>query len=397
MRNMGQARKVERYTGMKNEGCEMTSVTVWTQRTGKTEAEIMDCLRRAAAYEADQVTLECMRAPYFQREEDLQEKQRIYLEHMVARFHTIEEGNLQIEKLPMRCEEQGELQAIVPVHVLADAGISYRTLSLKKNPLDKKLDFSYMDTVFVTYSSGQLHIRIEETEWAKAAFANARIEFGREYPIFGIYKDYVEGTMLALKGGAYVIPVFAADDHTIAYLDIYECAKGGAFCLTEMACVSEMPQDNWQVVMADLEVFIFARYKGFAQSAMQLADEEGFGMECKLLQADGTINEACYYFGFDMEDGGKLRYQGVDALGNVVLYEGNCTYLGMTEQGILFSYSLENLEERLHLQGIFQTARVQIWDEEIEDFRVFMKYKTISGDALFPTLDKSLELTVSFG
>ena len=110
---------------------EVVSAQELAESTGIKDSYITGLLRKTAVYEADRITQECISEPSFLNNDDTEYLQEVFLENLNARFHTIEESNLKLEQIPMFLSENGELQAVIPIHTLAGAGISHTPLKSK--------------------------------------------------------------------------------------------------------------------------------------------------------------------------------------------------------------------------------------------------------------------------
>lgn len=369
--------------------------------SGITETEIPDLLYQAAVYEADRITMECLTSEYMKNEEDSTFKQDVYLDNINARFRTIDELSKNIDNTNFYLTEEGELSAIIAIETLAGAGISNRPLTVSKKNASNDFDLSFEDGIFISYQDGNMTVRIEENDWSRSAFYNTGLEYGTEYPVKGVLKDYVQGEMMAIMYGDFAIPVFVSDDQTIAFMNIYECAQSGTFCLTEMAYVPEpieaLTKDNEQFIDQSLSHCIFEQYDGYSKRMMNLYELEGGMAEYEMVDEDGSVKTAYRYIGFDMDDPGQFIYQESDFEGNFNHYKGYATYMGMDENGLYFSYLVDNSDFTLSKHGMFQTKRTTEWDENWENCIIALVYTYISGDNLFPEEEDTVNLDITMG
>lgn len=337
-------------------------------RGGETaEAALLRVIRRAAAYEFDQSVRYMYDSDYYSSAGEA-ERQSLYAEFMKYRMQTLADDNITSD-LPMYLDDDGELVVAVPVHVMAGGGLystelkpmqtiyqydasSGRVLSGEdwKDELEDKrkagtiedvinaerrdLELSFDDAVFVNYEDGRMTVRIEQNDWTEAAFGVGSIDYGKEYEVDGVYKDYVSAELLTIMHGEHVVPTFVSNDGMIAYLDLYHGAWGGHFCLTEPACgivnVEAIGEGNAGEIAAALEKNMFESSDTFSRTVMGLYENEGCATETTFDTNAGTSYTDSFYLGFDPNDPSKLLYQDACVDAEIDLnYEGRCTWLGM--------------------------------------------------------------------
>lgn len=122
------------------------------------------------------------------------------------RMETIQEDHINLD-LPMYLDGQGVLQVAVPVYVMADGGLYEHILSPMTEHARADRELSFDQAVSVTYRDGRMTVRIEENDWTVSAFASGNLEFGKEYEVHGVYKDYIDAAMLTIMNGEYAVPV----------------------------------------------------------------------------------------------------------------------------------------------------------------------------------------------
>ena len=338
------------------------------------EAALLRVIRRAAAYEFDQSVRYMYDSDYYSSAGEA-ERQSLYAEFMKYRMQTLADDNITSD-LPMYLDDDGELVVAVPVHVMAGGGLyncelkpmqtiyqydaaSGRVLSGEDwedrledareagtsgdvmNAERHDLKLSFDDALFVNYEDGRMTVRIEQNEWTEAAFGVGSIDYGKEYEVDGVYKDYVSAELLTIMHGEHVVPTFVSNDGMIAYLDLYHGAWGGHFCLTEPACgivnVEAIGEGNAGEIAAALEKNMFGSSDTFSRTVMGLYENEGCTTETSFDTDAGTSYTDSFYLGFDPNDPSKFLYQDACVDAEIYLnYEGRCTWLGMNGQGLVF-------------------------------------------------------------
>ena len=219
-------------------------------QSGETaEAALLRVIRRAAAYEFDQSVRYMYDSDYYSSAGEA-ERQSLYAEFMKYRMQTLADDNITSD-LPMYLDDDGELVVAVPLHVMAGGGLystelkpmqtiyqydasSGRVLSGEdwKDELEDKrkagtgedvinagrrdLELSFDDAVFVNYEDGRMTVRIEQNDWTEAAFGVGSIDYGKEYEVDGVYKDYASAELLTIMHGEHVVPTFVSNDGMIA-------------------------------------------------------------------------------------------------------------------------------------------------------------------------------------
>lgn len=328
----------------------------------------------------------------------------MYAQYLLMRMETLQEDNIHLG-LPMYLDGQGVLQVAVPVYVMAGGGLYDHILSpmTEHDRADRELSFD--QAVSVTYRDGRMTVRIDQSDWTNAAFGLGNLEFGKEYEVHGIYKDYTDAAMLPIMNGEYVVPVFISEDGMVSYLDLYSCAEAGYFCITEPVCgltnVEAVTESSANEIAAALEQFIFEQSPDFSRVAMGLYEGEGFSTETTFPTDGGTQYTDSYYLGFDPEREGRFLYQiSVDDVGIYFGYEGKCTYLGMNESGMIFACRLYEQTDGASgeaISGAFLERRRNDWNEKTMEWREWADYRLLNGYDLFGTKGDPRELEISAG
>ncbi len=405
-------------------------------QSGETaEAALLRVIRRAAAYEFDQSVRYMYDSDYYSSAGEA-ECQSLYAEFMKYRMQTLADDNITSD-LPMYLDDDGELVVAVPVHVMAGGGLystelkpmqtiyqydaaSGRVLSGEdwKDELEDKrkagtsgdvmnaerddLELSFDDAVFVNYEDGRMTVRIEQNDWTEAAFGVGSIDYGKEYEVDGVYKDYVSAELLTIMHGEHVVPTFVSNDGMIAYLDLYHGAWGGHFCLTEPACgivnVEAIGEGNAGEIAAALEKNMFESSDTFSRTVMGLYENEGCATETTFDTDAGTSYTDSFYLGFDPNDPSKFLYQDACVDAEIYLnYEGRCTWLGMNGQGLVFCVEFydEDLGQ-IHYSS-FQIRRVEELNEKTDEWYEYMRYQHLGGYDLFGSDDEVRELSLAMG
>lgn len=405
-------------------------------QSGETvEAALLRVIRRAAAYEFDQSVRYMYDSDYYSSAGEA-ERQSLYAEFMKYRMQTLADDNITSD-LPMYLDDDGELVVAVPVHVMAGGGLystelkpmqtiyqydasSGRVLSGEdwKDELEDKrkagtiedvinaerrdLELSFDDALFVNYEDGRMTVRIEQNDWTEAAFGVGSIDYGKEYEVDGVYKDYVSAEMLTIMHGEHVVPTFVSNDGMIAYLDLYHGAWGGHFCLTEPACgivnVEAIGEGNAGEIAAALEKNMFGSSDTFSRTVMGLYENEGCTTETSFDTDAGTSYTDSFYLGFDPNDPSKFLYQDACVDAEIYLnYEGRCTWLGMNGQGLVFCVEFYDEDLGQMHYSSFQIRRVEELNEKTDEWYEYMRYQHLGGYDLFGSDDEVRELSLAMG
>ena len=405
-------------------------------QSGETaEAALLRVIRRAAAYEFDQSVRYMYDSDYYSSAGEA-ERQSLYAEFMKYRMQTLADDNITSD-LPMYLDDDGELVVAVPVHVMAGGGLystelkpmqtiyqydasSGRVLSGEdwKDELEDKrkagtiedvinaerrdLELSFDDAVFVNYEDGRMTVRIEQNDWTEAAFGVGSIDYGKEYEVDGVYKDYVSAELLTIMHGEHVVPTFVSNDGMIAYLDLYHGAWGGHFCLTEPACgimnIEAIGEGNAGEIAAALEKNMFESSDTFARDVMGLYENEGCTTETSFDTDAGTSYTDSFYLGFDPNDPSMFLYQDACVDAEIYLnYEGRCTWLGMNGQGLVFCAEFYDKDLGQMHYSSFQIRRVEELNEKTDEWYEYMRYQHLGGYDLFGSDDEVRELSLAMG
>ena len=405
-------------------------------QSGETvEAALLRVIRRAAAYEFDQSVRYMYDSDYYSSAGEA-ERQSLYAEFMKYRMQTLADDNITSD-LPMYLDDDGELVVAVPVHVMAGGGLyncelkpmqtiyqydasSGRVLSGEDwedrledareagtgedviNAGRRDLELSFDDALFVNYEDGRMTVRIEQNEWTEAAFGVGSIDYGKEYEVDGVYKDYVSAELLTIMHGEHVVPTFVSNDGMIAYLDLYHGAWGGHFCLTEPACgivnVEAIGEGNAGEIAAALEKNMFGSSDTFSRTVMGLYENEGCTTETSFDTDAGTSYTDSFYLGFDPNDPSKFLYQDACVDAEIYLnYEGRCTWLGMNGQGLVFCVEFYDEDLGQMHYSSFQIRRVEELNEKTDEWYEYMRYQHLGGYDLFGSDDEVRELSLAMG
>ena len=405
-------------------------------QSGETvEAALLRVIRRAAAYEFDQSVRYMYDSDYYSNAGET-ERQSLYAEFMKYRMQTLADDNITSD-LPMYLDDDGELVVAVPVHVMAGGGLyncelkpmqtiyqydasSGRVLSGEDwedrledareagtsgnviNAGRRDLELSFDDALFVNYEDGRMTVRIEQNDWTEAAFGVGSIDYGKEYEVDGVYKDYVSAELLTIMHGEHVVPTFVSNDGMIAYLDLYHGAWGGHFCLTEPACgivnIEAIGEGNAGEIAAALEKNMFGSSDTFSRTVMGLYENEGCTTETSFDTDAGTSYTDSFYLGFDPNDPSKFLYQDACVDAEIYLnYEGRCTWLGMNGQGLVFCVEFYDEDLGQMHYSSFQIRRVEELNEKTDEWYEYMRYQHLGGYDLFGSDDEVRELSLAMG
>ena len=395
------------------------------------EAALLRVIRRAAAYEFDQ-SVRYMYDSDFYSSASEDERQSIYAEFMKYRMQTLADDNITAD-LPMYLDD-GELVVAVPLHGMAGGGLystelrpmqtiyqydaaSDRVLNGEDwadkledareagetldvmNAERRDLNLSFDDAVFINYEDGRMTVRIEQNDWTEAAFGVGSIEYGKEYEVDGVYKDYASAELLTIMHGEHVVPTFVSTDGMIAYLDLYHGAWGGHFCLTEPAYgivnVEAIAEGNASAIATALETNMFGQSDTFARDVMGLYENEGCTTETSFDTDAGTSYTDRFYLGFDSDDPSKFLYQDACVDAEISLnYEGRCTWLGMNGQGLVFCVEFYDEDLGQMHYSTFQIRRVEELNEKTDEWYEYMRYQHLGGYDLFGSDDEVRELSL---
>ena len=405
-------------------------------QSGETvEAALLRVIRRAAAYEFDQSVRYMYDSDYYSSAGEA-ERQSLYAEFMKYRMQTLADDNITSD-LPMYLDDDVELVVAVPVHVMAGGGLyncelkpmqtiyqydaaSGRVLSGEDwedrledareagtsgdvmNAERHDLELSFDDALFVNYEDGRMTVRIEQNDWTEAAFGVGSIDYGKEYEVDGVYKDYVSAELLTIMHGEHVVPTFVSNDGMIAYLDLYHGAWGGHFCLTEPACgivnIEAIGEGNAGEIAAALEKNMFGSSDTFSRTVMGLYENEGCTTETSFDTDAGTSYTDSFYLGFDPNDPSKFLYQDACVDAEIYLnYEGRCTWLGMNGQGLVFCVEFYDEDLGQMHYSSFQIRRVEELNEKTDEWYEYMRYQHLGGYDLFGSDDEVRELSLAMG
>lgn len=405
-------------------------------RGGETaEAALLRVIRRAAAYEFDQSVRYMYDSDYYSSAGEA-ERQSLYAEFMKYRMQTLADDNITSD-LPMYLDDDGELVVAVPVHVMAGGGLyncelkpmqtiyqydaaSGRVLSGEDwedrledareagtsgdvmNAERHDLELSFDDAVFVNYEDGRMTVRIEQNDWTEAAFGVGSIDYGKEYEVDGVYKDYASAELLTIMHGEHVVPTFVSTDGMIAYLDLYHGAWGGHFCLTEPAYgivnVEAIAEGDADAIATALETNMFGQSDTFARDVMGLYENEGCTTETSFDTDAGTSYTDSFYLGFDPDDPSKFLYQDACVDAEIDLnYEGRCTWLGMNGQGLVFCAEFYDKDLGQMHYSSFRIRRVEELNEKTDEWYEYMRYQHLGGYDLFGSDDEVRELSLAKG
>ncbi len=396
------------------------------------EAALLRVIRRAAAYEFDQSVRYMYDSDYYSSASE-DERQGIYAEYMKYRMQTLADDNITAD-LPMYLDDDGELVVAVPIHGIAGGGLystelrpmqtiyqydaaSGRVLSGEDwedkledareagesvdvmNAERRDLTLSFDDAVFINYEDGRMTVRIEQNDWTEAAFGVGSIEYGKEYAVDGVYKDYASAELLTIMHGEHVVPTFVSTDGMIAYLDLYHGAWGGHFCLTEPAYgivnVEAIAEGNASAIATALETNMFGQSDTFARDVMGLYESEGCTTETSFDTDAGTSYTDRFYLGFDPDDPSKFLYQDACVDAEISLnYEGRCTWLGMNGQGLVFCVEFYDEDLGQMHYSTFQIRRVEELNEKTDEWYEYMRYQHLGGYDLFGSDDEVRELSL---
>lgn len=369
---------------------------------GLTEENVLEGVRKEVLYQSDQNLEWYFDSEYYMdKSEETEYLQEMYAQSLKMRGDSIHEDNIHMQ-LPMFLDENGDLNAIVPINIPAGSGVYEHILKprMESKAVDFNIDFN--NAVYISYKDGSMSIRIEKSEWSQKAFEDGTLEYGREYPVEGIFKDYVCGEFLLVQDGESTLPVFISDDGMVSYIDIYKCAKNGYFCMTEpvykLKGETQITEKNCEEILSGVEQFAFNAFSGFSKATMGLYEAEGFAVETNRILDGDMVYSISYYMGFDFENEDAFLYQESNlATDEYYGYEGECKFIGMSEKGMIYAYDAEGWEAGDSIHGVFLIKMRDEWNENMFEWNRYTEYTTLAGFHLFESDEEKIQLSICVG
>lgn len=318
------------------------------------------------------------------------------------RAKTISADNINTS-LDIYCDNNGALNAIVPIYTPAGSGIFKKPAKLSFG-LDNTSLEAGNSFVKAKLSKGKLTVRFDKTEEAEQYLSAYNFECGKDYEISGVYNKYT-AMYVGVCGQDFFPYIFLVTEKgSLECVFVFECLQAGFLCsagpvagVNHVKSFSEGEVDlgeggGYHTTYAtdeygneyDLSENIYAMKKYLpVQFALRtfLSDKV----------AHETAAETTYYseYFIQFNDDGTLTIDDntVD-VGIITSNEAVCNFIGMNENGLLYSvgYYNESLEEYIN-------ACLSLADIDYSDIRVTV----IAGDDLFDTHNKPLVFKRTYG
>ncbi len=375
-------------------------------RAGMDEDTLSADVKRGVLYYYDQ-----MLSAFFEdhcKPGDGQDDQIVYVDYLKMRSENLKRDPKSSDN--MYYLDEGQLKVYSTIDVPAGGGLINVSITPVKEDM-KDFTKTYMDCVTITSANGEISICVNENDWSQETFGSSNIEFGKEYTVNGLYKNYKDCEILDLGNAHMPYPVLLCDDGTVAYIDMTECALTGDFYATEpmygVQGVSEFAREDGAVaarlesgdmfnLQQNLDEIVNNRYPGFMKQLLSIYSLEGFELD---KSADnGTIPQ--FYVGFHSEDESVFLFQ--DYVGEEHRREGRLNFIGMDEQGLIVSVVLsrdndQDIPENMWKKGIWRIDREDYWDQAEEVSYSYLMITPLAGDDMFGNSMEAVKLTQCCG
>ncbi len=305
----------------------------------------------------------------------------------LLRARTLERENL--SGTPLYLGEDGALQVILPLASFGEAEITYCPAALAPVP-SGTLTAAYGDYLTARLEDGVLTLRFERTAESEALMeycgADGGALYGRDIPVqgaFSVYTDLAFGICDEM-GKPYLF--LRTDCGRLEYVDLCESLSGGYFCtggpLMGLSWVSSLCSGEDGMLRA-------SDYWGNAVALSPLLWQERETMS-EDFYGDWTAYVTHEFEGSGRETFYSLTLSGCGEVGLQIsvfeeeltaLYEGVFTFRGVTEDGMIYSYSFwEAGEDGAPWNG---TAALRLgWEISEESFSRTLTVRELGGEAL---------------
>ena len=314
------------------------------EKKGLTGEEYLSALRRAAAKYYDNL--------YFNQWDEMGEW-CLAGAYQERRAFTVSERNITMD-LPLYIDNSGKLHTIVPIgsHVGADWLNEIITPEFQQEDMDVET-VEYMDFLTVKRQGSNVTLHFKKTDYFNELLAatsyytydEVTVPYGKEVEVNGLYGDYTrifcEG--IGELGTPYLF--LLTEEGRVEYINVMGCLYAGYFCANGPLLGAAQVKDfelgeneiGYQIIYAvtgsgeriDLSEMIWGNMGNIAYDLLDCSWGTGSGVE------DGPElflrNDSDGFLSFELMYNvpGEEYRTGLD---------GSFTYLGITEQGVVYHY-----------------------------------------------------------
>ena len=320
------------------------------EKKGLTGEEYLSALRRAAVKYYDNL--------YFNQWDEMGEW-CLAGAYQERRAFTVSERNITMD-LPLYIDNSGKLHTIVPIgsHIEADWLNEIITPEFQQEDMDVET-VEYMDFLTVKRQGSNVTLRFKKTDYFNELLAatsyytydEVTVPYGKEVEVNGLYGDYTrifcEG--IGEMGAPYLF--LLTEEGRVEYINVMGCLYAGYFCANGPLMGAAQVKDfelgeneiGYQMIYAvtgsgeriDLSEMIWDNMGNIAYDLLDCSWGTGSGVE------DGPEfflrNDSDGFLSFELmyDVPGEEYRTGLD---------GSFTYLGITEQGVVYHYVGNNLD-----------------------------------------------------
>ena len=314
------------------------------EKKGLTGEEYLSALRRAAVKYYDNL--------YFNQWDEMGEW-CLAGAYQERRAFTVSERNITMD-LPLYIDNSGKLHTIVPIgsHIEADWLNEIITPEFQPEDMDVET-VEYMDFLTVKRQGSNVTLRFKKTDYFNELLAatsyytydEVTVPYGKEVEVNGLYGDYTrifcEG--IGEMGAPYLF--LLTEEGRVEYINVMGCLYAGYFCANGPLLGAAQVKDfelgeneiGYQMIYAvtgsgeriDLSEMIWDNMGNIAYDLLNCSWGTGSGVE------DGPEfflrNDSDGFLSFELmyDVPGEEYRTGLD---------GSFTYLGITEQGVVYHY-----------------------------------------------------------
>ena len=314
------------------------------EKKGLTGEEYLSALRRAAVKYYDNL--------YFNQWDEMGEW-CLAGAYQERRAFTVSERNITMD-LPLYIDNSGKLHTIVPIgsHIEADWLNEIITPEFQQEDMDVET-VEYMDFLTVKRQGSNVTLRFKKTDYFNELLAatsyytydEVTVPYGKEVEVNGLYGDYTrifcEG--IGEMGAPYLF--LLTEEGRVEYINVMGCLYAGYFCANGPLLGAAQVKDfelgeneiGYQMIYAvtgsgeriDLNEMIWGNMGNIAYDLLDCSWGTGSGVE------DGPEfflrNDSDGFLSFELMYNvpGEEYRTGLD---------GSFTYLGITEQGVVYHY-----------------------------------------------------------
>ena len=314
------------------------------EKKGLTGEEYLSALRRAAVKYYDNL--------YFNQWDEMGEW-CLAGAYQERRAFTVSERNITMD-LPLYIDNSGKLHTIVPIgsHIEADWLNEIITPEFQQEDMDVET-VEYMDFLTVKRQESNVTLRFKKTDYFNELLAatsyytydEVTVPYGKEVEVNGLYGDYTrifcEG--IGEMGAPYLF--LLTEEGRVEYINVMGCLYAGYFCANGPLLGAAQVKDfelgeneiGYQMIYAvtesgeriDLSEMIWDNMGNIAYDLLDCSWGTGSGVE------DGPEfflrNDSDGFLSFELmyDVPGEEYRTGLD---------GSFTYLGITEQGVVYHY-----------------------------------------------------------